>query len=81
MIISIPKTIWLFFECFGKGEEKVWEYETERLEKPLRLVIGKFGISFSEFKKVINQNNPIDFNKTIKELKIVNGTNIIIKFK
>ena len=74
-------TIWLTFECFGKGEIKDWEYVDAKLEKPLGEAIGKMGIKFSEIEEVTYQYMPLNYKKTLRELQIENGGILIIKLK
>ena len=75
------KTIWITFECFGKGEIRDWEYVDAKLEKPLVKAIGKMGVKLSEIEEVTYQYMPVNCKKTLKELEIENGGILIIKLK
>ena len=81
--ICQPNTeaIWLNFQCFGKGQIKIWEYKAAKFEKPFQDAMRKLGITSAEFDEVTYQHFPVDRNKTLEELELPNGGIIIIKTK
>ena len=78
---SDRRAINLEFHSLGKGQHKMWEYVTAKLEKPLQVAASKKGIKLSEIEQVNYKSFPVDRNKTLEELEIENGGIILIKTK
>ena len=76
---SDRRAINLEFHSLGKGQHKMWEYVTAKLEKPLQVAASKMGIKLSEIEQVNYKSFPR--NKTLEELEIENGGIILIKTK
>ena len=59
---SDRRAINLEFHSLGKGQHKMWEYVTAKLEKPLQVAASKMGIKLSE----IEQKKKEEENKVNK---------------
>ena len=75
------KKIDIYFDCVGKSQEKIHIGNKAKLRVPLTKVIDKWGITISEINEVQYGYNPVNINKTIEELNIINNGTVMIKLK
>ena len=71
----------IYFDCIGKSQEKIHIGNKAKLRVPLEQVIDKWGITISEINEVQYGYNPVDINKTIEDLNIINNGTVMIKLK
>ena len=75
------KKIDIYFDCVGKSQEKIRIGNKAKLRVPLKEATKKWEITLSEINEVQYGYNPININKTIEELNIINNGTVMIKLK
>jgi len=71
----------IYFDCIGKSQEKITVGIKAKLRLPLEKATEIWGITFSEINEVQYGYNPVNINKTIEELNIINNGTVMIKLK
>ena len=77
----VGKKLYIKYDCVGKGTEEILTRETAKLRESLEKATKRLGITFKEINEVSYSFEPINIEKTIKELGIPNGGVISIKLK
>ena len=75
------KKIDIYFDCVGKSQEKITVGIKAKLRLPLEKATEIWGITFSEINEVQYGYNPVNINKTIEELNIINNGTVMVKLK
>ena len=73
--------IWLTFDCVGYSKEDIVAGKKQKLRVPLKEATKKWGITFAENNEVQYGYNPVNINKTIEELNIINNGTVMVKLK
>ncbi len=75
------KKIDIYFDCVGKSQEKIRIGNKAKLRVPLEQVIDKWEITLAKINEVQYGYNPVNINKTIEELNIINNGTVMVKLK
>ena len=75
------KKIDIYFDCVGKSQEKITVGIKAELRVPLKEATKKWEITFAEINEVQYGYNPVNINKTIEELNIINNGTVMVKLK
>ena len=75
------KKIDIYFDCVGKSQEKIRIGNKAKLRVPLEQVIKKWEITLAKINEVQYGYNPVNINKTIEELNIINNGTVMVKLK
>ena len=71
----------LVFDCVSYGKNKIYIGDLLKLKNAINRLSRIINVPISKMNEFLYNYEPLDTNRTIKELGLKDGANILVKFK